>query len=110
MSEPRVRPFRVAVIGAGAAGLSAAMQLGRRGHSVVLIDPAGPGGQLLNAGVVDTLPGLPQGVTGPDLAGRMADQLDGFDVESVFAAVTNVRRSGHQLVVSTDDDQQLNAD
>jgi Pyruvate/2-oxoacid:ferredoxin oxidoreductase delta subunit len=41
------RHERVLVIGAGAAGLSAAYQLARRGHSVTLCDPhAEPGGEL----------------------------------------------------------------
>ncbi|WP_019022026.1 tRNA (5-methylaminomethyl-2-thiouridine)(34)-methyltransferase MnmD [Thioalkalivibrio sp. ALE23] len=44
LPETRERPRRVAVIGAGIAGLSAALALQDRGCHLTLFDPAGPGG------------------------------------------------------------------
>ena len=49
--EPAPEPVAVTVVGAGAAGLSAAYQLARRGHSVTLADPHPEAGGELRYGV-----------------------------------------------------------
>jgi thioredoxin reductase (NADPH) len=68
----------VAVIGAGPAGLAAAMQLARMGISARLLERADPGGLLLNAHWVENYPGFPDGLSGPDLARLMRRQAESF--------------------------------
>lgn len=70
----RVDP--VVVIGAGPAGLTAAMQLARMGISARLLERADPGGLLLNAHWVENYPGFPEGLSGPDLARLMRCQAE----------------------------------
>ncbi|PYG03961.1 MULTISPECIES: tRNA (5-methylaminomethyl-2-thiouridine)(34)-methyltransferase MnmD [unclassified Thioalkalivibrio] len=71
--EDRPRPERVAVIGAGIAGLSAALALQDRGCNVHLFDPAGPGGGASGNPAAVLLPHLL-----PDDAGLNALALTGM--------------------------------
>ena len=51
---------RVLVVGAGAAGLSAAFTAAWRGAQVQLLDLLGPGGQLQNAGLIEAWRNRPE--------------------------------------------------
>lgn len=63
--------FDIAVVGAGPAGLSAAINARKRGKSVVVI--GNRTGWLSRAELVDNYPGLP-GISGPELLDAMYDQ------------------------------------
>ncbi|MFZ5820922.1 MAG: NAD(P)/FAD-dependent oxidoreductase [Chloroflexota bacterium] len=58
----------VVIIGAGPAGLTAAIQLRRYGIPFVLLEKERVGGLLWNANLVENYPGFPAGVSGPKLA------------------------------------------
>lgn len=66
---------RVTIVGAGPAGLAAAIYLQRAGKSPLLLERGEPGGLLRSANLVENYPGFPGGVTGVDLAGRIRRQL-----------------------------------
>ena len=57
----------VIIIGAGPAGLAAAMQLERQGVSALVFERSQVGGLLWNANLVENYPGFVDGITGPDL-------------------------------------------
>lgn len=90
------------VIGAGGAGLAAALEGGRLGLRTTLIDNAGPGGLLMNAGVIDGCPGLAEGLSGPDLVARLTEQVMAFDVTIEFAEVSAFQAGDGRVVVHTD--------
>lgn len=58
----------VVIIGAGPAGIAAAIQLQRYGIPFVLLEKERVGGLLWNANLVENYPGFPAGVSGPKLA------------------------------------------
>jgi thioredoxin reductase (NADPH) len=97
------------IVGAGAAGLAAAFAAGWRGARVQLLDPLGPGGQLQNAGVIETIPGMPE-MTGPDLVEAMVARLDGLEVETAFGLATGIERGTSGFSVTTDGNETLEAD
>jgi thioredoxin reductase len=61
----------VLIIGAGPAGLAAALQLKRYGLTLRLFEKSRPGGLLWNANWVENYPGFPGGISGPDLVGTI---------------------------------------
>lgn len=82
---------RVAVIGGGPAGIAGAVQLTRHGLRPILFEPGPLGGLLRDAWLVENYPGFPKGITGPELADLMAEQLRGAAVEVREEEVTSLR-------------------
>ena len=60
--------YDAAVIGAGPAGITAALYLVRSGVSVALVESSAPGGQVLSTAEIENYPGFPKGVKGWELA------------------------------------------
>ena len=65
----------VAIIGAGPAGIAAAIHLRRYDITPVVFEERAVGGLLRNAHLVENYPGFPEGIGGPELAGLMRDHL-----------------------------------
>src|SRR6476646_2518287 len=66
--------YDVIIIGAGPAGLMAAIYLAREGAHTLIIDRAGLGGQAGITERLDNFPGFPEGIGGGELADRLAEQ------------------------------------
>ncbi|MCP5108408.1 MAG: NAD(P)/FAD-dependent oxidoreductase, partial [bacterium] len=77
----------VAIIGAGPAGIAAAVQLKRYGIKCLLFEKDRPGGLLKNAHRVENYPGFPRGITGPQLAELLREHLEVFRITPVIEAV-----------------------
>lgn len=87
------------IIGAGPAGLAAAIQAARDGLLPVLVGDEAAGGLLLSAYRLDNLPGFPAGIAGDELAGRLTQQAAAFGVSPLAATVTRLENPpGHFLV------------
>lgn len=76
----------VAIIGAGTAGLTAAIYARRAGSSVTVFEGEAPGGQIINTPEIDNFPGLP-GVSGYEYANKLFEQAQALDAEFVFDKV-----------------------
>lgn len=101
MAEIERRAFDVAVIGAGPAGMTAALYAARAGLSTALVERLSPGGQMAETELIENYPGFPAGVNGVDLAFSMKEQADRFGVESVFEEVTAVDFSKSPYALAT---------
>ena len=66
---------KVAIIGAGPAGMAATVQLVRQGHDVRVFEHGQVGGTLWNAGMVENYLGFPGGITGRHLVRLMEQQF-----------------------------------
>jgi len=95
------RRYDVIIIGAGPAGLTAALYAGRARVRTVLLERGAPGGQLLNTDAIEDYPGFDH-ITGVELAQRMADQVIKFGVDLETTGVTAIRRQGNKKVVETE--------
>ena len=95
------RHYDVIIIGAGPAGLTAALYAGRARVKTVLLERGAPGGQLLNTDAIEDYPGFDH-ITGVELAKRMADQVVKFGVDLETTGVTGIRSRGNKKVVETE--------
>ncbi len=82
----------VAIIGAGTAGLTAAIYARRAGASVTIFEGEAPGGQIINTPEIDNFPGMP-GVSGYEYANKLYEQAQNFGAEFVFDTVKKVEGS-----------------
>ncbi len=82
--------YDIAIIGAGPAGLTAALYAGRSKIRAVVIESKAPGGQLLNTELIEDYPGF-ESILGHELATKMGDhaRIFGLDVRE-FAPVREI--------------------
>jgi len=73
--------YDLVIIGAGPAGLTAALYAGRARLSVVVLEKMVPGGQILVSDWIENYPGFVDGISGADLMAHFLDQVRRFDVE-----------------------------
>ena len=79
----RTEPFDLVIVGAGPAGLAAAVYGASEGLSTIVLDRFGPGGQAGSSSKIENYMGFPAGLTGADLANRGYLQALKFGAELV---------------------------
>lgn len=93
--------YDVIILGAGPAGLSAALYAGRACLKTLLIEKAMPGGQITLTNDIENYPGqLLEGESGFSLTERMGQQADKFGVARAYDEITAVDFSGNEKVLT----------
>jgi len=92
----------VIIIGAGPAGLTAALYCGRSLLKTTILEKTVVGGQIIEAADVDNYPGFPDGITGYELIERMAAHTAKFGADTVSAGVNDIVLEGKLKRVITD--------
>ena len=92
--------FDVIIIGAGPAGLSAALYALRANLKTLIIEKSAPGGQLINISKIDNYPGyaLSDGAT---LAFTMYEQVSKLNANFAFEEVIDVEINENEKIVKT---------
>lgn len=90
--------FEVVVIGAGPAGMTAALYLKRANYNVLIIEAGAPGGQMNRALNVENYAGFPE-VAGPVLAVNMYEQMQKLEVPYQYGEVVAIEVKGKVKII-----------
>jgi thioredoxin reductase (NADPH) len=102
--------YDVAIVGAGPAGLSAAVYAASEGLDTIVLERQISGGQAGSSSRIRNVPGFTWGIGGHDLAYRACEQAWLFGANMVFAQqATSLRVSGAEHVVQVADGQEVTA-
>ena len=91
MTKPAALTYDVVIVGAGPAGLCAAMYAGRGMLKAVTIERGAPGGELLNTDLIEDYIGF-ESIKGWELSQKMAEHAKKFGAEIVTDTVERIHR------------------
>lgn len=81
--------YDVIIVGAGPAGMTAAVYTARGNMSTLMIERGIPGGQMANTEEIENYPGF-QSILGPELSTKMFDHAKHFGAEYAYGDVTKI--------------------
>ena len=94
--------FDTIIVGAGPAGMTAALYAARSNLKVALLERGIYGGQMNNTAEIENYPGYAH-ISGPELAEKMFEPLEKFGVEHIFGTLLKVEIDGPIKKVYTED-------
>lgn len=94
--------YPAAIIGAGPAGIAAALQLRRHEVPALLLECDQVGGLLRNANLVENYPGFPRGISGIDLVRLFEEQLQRWSIPVTYEHVQDIGYDGLRFQVHTE--------
>ena len=92
------------IIGAGPAGMTAALYAARSNLKVALLERGIPGGQMNNTSDIENYPGYAN-ISGPELAEKMFEPLENLGVEHLFGLVEKIEDRGDFKEIITEDER-----
>jgi thioredoxin reductase (NADPH) len=98
-----MRDYDVVIIGAGAAGLSAAQYAARANLRTILLERSATGGQCNLISDLENYPGMPEVVTGEEFTERFEAQARRFGAEIAVEEVESVTPQGSRYLIVTDE-------
>ncbi len=102
--------YDLVIVGAGPAGLAAAIYAAREGIDAIAVDANALGGQAGITNQIDNYPGFPEGISGGELTERFIEQARRYGVELLSAvAVSSITPDCGDLCVTLSTGQQLSA-
>ena len=110
-TRPPASSYDLVIVGAGPAGLAAAVYAASEGLDTLVLEPRVVGGQAGTSAMIRNYLGFPQGVGGGDLANRALEQAWLFGANLVLAQrATGLRADGDRRLVRVSDGAEVAAD
>jgi thioredoxin reductase (NADPH) len=101
--------YDLVVVGAGPAGLGAAVYGASEGLRTLVIEPEAPGGQAGSTSRIENYLGFPSGLTGAELGRRAYTQASRFGAEFVTQRATGLRIDGQYRFVQLADGREVSS-
>lgn len=98
--------YDIIIVGAGPAGLTAALYARRANKKVLVLEAKTYGGQIINASVVENYPGIEK-ISGVDYATTLYNQVKKLGAEIKFETVTRIQED--KTVITSDNTYQAKA-
>ena len=93
--------YDIIIVGAGPAGLSAAIYITRSGNSVLLLEAQNYGGQIINTPEIENYPGIKQ-ISGFEFATNLYEQVIALGAEIKYEKVAKISDDGKNKIVETE--------
>ncbi len=94
--------YDLVIIGAGPAGLTAAIYTQRAGLDGLVLEKLAPGGKILLTERIENYPGFPEGVSGPQLISLMQKQAENLGMKYEQEEVKRIYLSGNKKIITTE--------
>ena len=108
VSAPSLSEYDLTIVGAGPAGLAAAVYAASEGLRAVAIEAVAPGGQAGTTSMIENYLGFPQGISGSELATRATAQAKRFGAEVLLARrLADITKEGPGYVAHLSDGTAL---
>lgn len=101
--------YDLVVVGAGPAGLAAAVYGASEGLRTLVIEPEAPGGQAGTTSRIENYLGFPQGITGAEMGKRALLQARRFQAEFVTQRATGLRIDGQYRFICMADGREVSS-
>jgi thioredoxin reductase (NADPH) len=101
--------YDLIVVGAGPAGLAAAVYGASEGLKTLIIEPEAPGGQAGSSSRIENYLGFPSGITGAELGRRAHAQASRFGAEFVTQRATGMRIDGQYRFIQLADGREVSS-
>jgi thioredoxin reductase (NADPH) len=97
-----MRQEKIVIVGAGPAGLTAALYAARSGLNPLVVEKLQPGGMMATTDVIENYPGFAEGVSGAELSMKMHQQAERFGARFEFGEVHRLEIADGHKVLHTD--------
>lgn len=100
--------YDVAIIGAGPAGITAAIYIKRANLNCCIIEKSAPGGQITKTSTVENYPGFTE-ITGPDLALKLFEQINNLNIKQIYNEVISIENKENEKIITLKDNSTISA-